>query len=705
MMRICKKCLFTLLVAMALPATTWSAELFVDASATAGGDGSTDRPFPTIAEALGAMAGGDIVTVREGVYRETLRMTKGGSDTQPSTLRAADGERVIVSGFTAISGWKKQSGGIYSTTVDGIVQNLYVGYSAQRIASSLDKPEAWADVVSSDQRAGKLVVGSSFAKLAGAAAITEDKADACAFVFFRRGNVYHIIPIRELDPQQGILTVDSKAIRGIGGNDRSQDRLILCNHRSLIDRPGEWACKTSDGKSTLYFMPISPDDLQQTQTVSQQRSLLSVGHWRDPQTDFRVEGIEFAGSQSTGLQVGRVARVTVTSCIFHNHRRSGAAVRRCSEVRIGNSIAFANQTGLSVASSQHVVVEQNEVFANYVDGIVVAGDVSGHDAEPETHDVTVRRNYVHHHLLLGHPDNFQTYRGVHNIRFQDNLAILAGQGLMTEQTDGGELTNNVFFGSGARLIIFGHQSSNDWHVINNTLGFGGWGGIGMDGKNYTIARNVILNNVLGRDRAYTGDHNLLWNPDPTAAILRVVKPRFRNFSDVAPYRELTGQDKHSRRTDPQLANVPAFQGTATDLDKCSAKRLELRGGDAGRQFAINDHIEINGDGVDRQVKEVGDSHICFSPPLPIRPWRITLVWNWRKRTNFALDFMPRVDSPAHTMGPNGQHVGARLDAAAYRAGDFDGDGHRDLPSLADDLKMGIPQSNNPVVLQNLPTVQ
>ncbi len=568
----------------------------------------------------------------------------------------------------------------------------------QRIASSLNQDGAWAAVSAADPQAGRLTLGNAYRALPSAAQIAADTADVCAFMFFERGNFFSTIPIQEIDAAKGQLTVEGRLLRGAGG----QDRLTLCNHQSLIDRAGEWACETVGGRSKLFFLPASNDDLQRTQTISQQRQLLSLGHWRDLQTDISVEGLELAGSGMTGISAGKITRLNIRHCIFHNHRRNGVMVRGCEDVRIANCIAFANHTGLSVASSRRVVVEENEVLANYVDGIVIAGDVSGSGAEPETRDVTVQRNYVHHHLLHGHPDNFQTYRGVHDITFEDNLVILAGQSLMTEQTYGGRLINNVFFGAGSRLIIFGHQSSNDWQVSNNTLGFGGWGGIGMTGEDYTISQNIFLDNILGRDRDYTGDYNLLWNHDPSAGILRVTKPRWTTFTEVAPYAQQTGQDTHSRRADPQLKNVPISQGIATDLGKCSADRLELRGGDAGRLFDVGDHIEINGDGLKRRVTEIGTSHIRFAPALPVRPWRITIVWNWGQRSDFALDFTPSADSPAHTMGPGGQPVGAQLDAAAYRAGDFNADGQRDLPPLAEDLQAAIPEANDPVVLLTLP---
>ncbi|WP_197231023.1 right-handed parallel beta-helix repeat-containing protein [Novipirellula artificiosorum] len=646
-----------LLVALSLPTSARAAEWFVEGSIETSGDGSTARPFKKIGEAIDAMQGGDIVTVGNGVYHESLRLSKGGSQDQPSTIRAATGSRVIVSGFSKIGQWQPFREGVYATTVPDKVTNLYVGYRPQRIASSLDKADAWVPIVSSDVPGGIVDVGDQLNSLPAAAEIVSTPANVAAFVFFGRGNVFKIIPVDSIDSTRGRLAMNAKELRGLGAN----DRLTLCNHHLLIDRAGEWACESEGDKWKLYFMPGDADDLLRTQTVKQPRPLLTLGHWKDPQSDFRVEGIEFAGSGSSGLSAGKVQRLTVDRCIVHNHANSGVSVRNCQDIRVAHSIAFANHTGISIVSTQRGMVEQNEVLANYVDGIIVAGDISGKDAEPETHDVTLRQNYVHHHLLHGHPDNFQTYRGVHGIQFHDNLILLSGQGLMTEQTYGGELTNNVFFGTSARLVIFGHHSSNDWTVTHNTFGFGGWGSIGMDGKNYVISQNLFLNNVLNSESDFEGQDNLFLND--------------------------------AEREQPIPGNLPHLQGIATDLDQCRDDRLALRGVDVQQSFRVGDQIEINGDGRIRTVTEVSPSGIDFSPALPVRPWRNTIVWNWRTQTDFSLAF-----SAVESDGV----IGATLDAAAYRAGDFDGDGQRDLPEMSADLRSSIPEANDLVVLLHLP---
>ena len=69
--------------------------------------GSADKPLKTIQAADKFVQPGDTVIVHEGVYREVVQLTKPGTPEKPITIRAADGERVIVSGAGAITGWRK----------------------------------------------------------------------------------------------------------------------------------------------------------------------------------------------------------------------------------------------------------------------------------------------------------------------------------------------------------------------------------------------------------------------------------------------------------------------------------------------------------------------------------------------------------------------------------------------------------------------
>ena len=65
--------------------------IYVDADAKSGGNGSKDRPYKTIQEAIDAAKPGTTVLVREGQYRENIEFDVSGKKGAPITLKSADG--------------------------------------------------------------------------------------------------------------------------------------------------------------------------------------------------------------------------------------------------------------------------------------------------------------------------------------------------------------------------------------------------------------------------------------------------------------------------------------------------------------------------------------------------------------------------------------------------------------------------------------
>ena len=84
------------------------------------GDGSPEKPFLTIAQAVPLATPGTKVVIHEGIYRETVRPIYGGnSETEMVMFCGAEGEQVEITGaeifdgaFRDSEGWKKQEGTI-----------------------------------------------------------------------------------------------------------------------------------------------------------------------------------------------------------------------------------------------------------------------------------------------------------------------------------------------------------------------------------------------------------------------------------------------------------------------------------------------------------------------------------------------------------------------------------------------------------------
>jgi hypothetical protein len=76
------------------PATALAAEWFVAPGGT--GTGTSRAPFGAIGQALRAARPGDTVTLRPGVFLETIRTVRAGSAAAPIRIRAADGSAPAV---------------------------------------------------------------------------------------------------------------------------------------------------------------------------------------------------------------------------------------------------------------------------------------------------------------------------------------------------------------------------------------------------------------------------------------------------------------------------------------------------------------------------------------------------------------------------------------------------------------------------------
>jgi len=106
----------TLLISL-LTGAAMGVDWYVDASAPGGGDGSFGSPFQTIQQGLNAAFAGDSVFVRAGTYTltSTLNFPRSGTASDPITLKAFDGEYVLVERSPAASIYLIQTSRSYIT--------------------------------------------------------------------------------------------------------------------------------------------------------------------------------------------------------------------------------------------------------------------------------------------------------------------------------------------------------------------------------------------------------------------------------------------------------------------------------------------------------------------------------------------------------------------------------------------------------------
>ncbi|MBQ4199323.1 MAG: carbohydrate-binding protein [Kiritimatiellae bacterium] len=113
-----RACVLSLVFALTGALEAHAAEYFVSPSGCDGADGSSTKPWRTIQHAADVAVAGDVVTIRGGTYREWVKPANAGRKGAPITYRAADGEKVVVTGADPVKGWTKRHDGLWTVRLD-----------------------------------------------------------------------------------------------------------------------------------------------------------------------------------------------------------------------------------------------------------------------------------------------------------------------------------------------------------------------------------------------------------------------------------------------------------------------------------------------------------------------------------------------------------------------------------------------------------
>lgn len=695
------------LFSMLCLSSLYAADIYVDANASSGGDGSREKPYATIAAGIKAAGAGDAINIRGGVYSENVTIAKSGKDDAPIVLRGVPGERVVVSGWKDITDWKDAGNGVYTAKVPSKVVDLFVGLNPQQCGRwPEDGTQRPVDNIDKENR---LFLTTPPTDAPFLAEIAKDPKNTVVFYYFAFGNGYGGAQIESYDFKTGKIGFNQKNWNRWLRPERN--RYTFMNHPVLVRLPGTWAYVADERDNpkntagTVYFKPVNKDDLKKVRYRFAPRQQISVGHWKEPVSNVRIENLEITGSGGDGIRIGgNTKNVTVENCLIHNNFGLGLGARGCDNVTFRNNLVIANGNGVSVVSANKGLVEGNEIAYNLVDGLVVAGNISGRKAgtpgaNPETYDVVVRRNYIHHHILQAHPDNIQLYRGVHNLVFDSNFDIWAGQSLMAEEAEDIKLTNNVFLACSAVMIICGHGNSHRWEISNNTLGCAGYGLFSFTGKDYKLSENIFWGTCVypydKEGNMPVVSNNNFFTPYAldNGNIGRTSRP-WKAFKTVESLHDFTKQEKDSLAGELKFKNAPSFLVISV-ADGNRRDSLQLRKDAVRAPFEEGDNIEINGDGILRKITKCSGGKISFTPELPQPPFRDALVMNWKKATSTVVDLSLPADSPSRKIGKNG--AGSNIDTVAFQNGDLLGKGKRTLPVLPPEVKAALPNPNLVVV--------
>ncbi|WP_197355718.1 right-handed parallel beta-helix repeat-containing protein [Aureliella helgolandensis] len=579
--------------------------------------GAPTSPFAEISSAVALAGPGTEIVVRDGVYREELRLP-AGTATAPVVLRAADGATPILSGSDLIDGWTSLGGGVYETTISWEPTALYIG--GEEATNARHPDDGWwtVDTLGESSFVDSALIGLE-ANLVGSE----------FFVWTTHGNTQFTVPITGFDSSTGTITYDSPSqyLQLAAG-----DSYWLQNDSALVSQAGEWAWETIDGSTHIVVQVEGPADLAQIESPRRrdgiQASQFSL-----------VEGFSVRQFERYGVDMTGANSVTIATSIVEQNGKAGVWMRGATNLLIEGNQIVENQYGMIANDSRHIQVVNNEVAYNAVDGIIISWGST---------DVLIEANYIHHHLDWGHPDGIQLYRDVSNVRIIDNVIAANGQSMHIQEADDVSLSGNTIYGSSGYLVsLFATNSSVD----GNTLAFSGYGLLRLPPEELSITSNVF--NVGHGKPAYVShealqyeaDENLYWNSSRALnpMFLRTAEGWQRNWDQ---YQSGNEHDQNSAYGNPEHINAPiAFDSAKSRESTHSVLALNTH----EVLFEVGDFVEVNFDGVQRQITAKSADRITIFPPLE-ELTRTTLVANWGTNSNFNLDLRTSPSSPLPTAG-------------------------------------------------------
>jgi hypothetical protein len=117
-----------LLLTFAISLTISAKEYHVAKNGNDKNSGDLEFPFLTIQAAANIAQPGDIITVHEGVYRERVNPTRGGSDEIRIIYQAAEGAKVVVKGSEVIKNWLNFKGTVWKASIPNSLFGEYNPY-------------------------------------------------------------------------------------------------------------------------------------------------------------------------------------------------------------------------------------------------------------------------------------------------------------------------------------------------------------------------------------------------------------------------------------------------------------------------------------------------------------------------------------------------------------------------------------------------
>ena len=460
---------------------------------------SESSPFATISKVnskFSTLQPGDQVLFKRGdTFYGTLVITRSGAENNKIVCGAyGTGEMPIISGFTTVTGWTNESGGIYSKVV-----------SAETRPNMLTINDV-SYVLGRYPKTGWLTID----------AVVQDVSitDAALPTSYNWTGADVVIRKNRWIVDKHLILSHSNTTLSYANPTYYKPRVgwgyFIQNSLGTLTAFGDWCYNTSNSKLYVYFGAVNPDEYK-VKVSTLDRCVSSNGY------DYiEFNNLDFQGANVTSIYSANLAQfVTVDNCKIRFSGKDGIVFPYSTSVTISNStVSYIHNNAITLSGGSNAIIS-----ANYISNIAVASGMGANDdGNYNGIIVTGNNSLVEFNTILtvGYiPINYKGTNTIVRNNYIDTYGFVKddGAGIYTyynnsyptpDAATGKQVLNNVVLnaiGSSGGTNT-GESSSNGIYVDGfashvlidgNTVGYISNAAIHMNGdKDITITNNTFF---------------------------------------------------------------------------------------------------------------------------------------------------------------------------------------------------------------------
>lgn len=495
-----KKLLVILLIVFSLPAlaTTY----YVSNSGSDSNSGtSTSEAWATLSKVNGyAFAAGDQVLFKCGDiwYGTLLLHSRSGSSGSPITYGSyGTGAKPIITGFTTVTGWTNEGGGIYSKVITAESQTNMVTIDGVQYAMGRYPNTGYLTYESASTN-----VSITDNQLANSPSWVGAEA-----VIFK--NNYDIDRCTVNSQSSG--TIGYTSLGTTSAALTSDGRYFFQNSLQTLDQFGEWYHDTNSGKFYMYFGASSPTAY--AVKVATLNYLVKATSGEDYVT---IDGISLQGAAKHPIYLSwQNDYCNVVNCDVYFSGLHGVFITGTGSTVTGCTVFNSNSCGIFHMGTNTTIVGNTISYTGWIEG---QGGISAlYKAGLHT--------WYDNHSIIGNTISYTGWNGlcigtntltatISNNLIQYTCRNASDQGSIYQSgiKTAISYSNNIILNSYANGIYLDEYSANVT-VSANTVANCASGGIKLHKANHnTITGNKLFKNAYGLDiQNWLNEDNLSYN--------------------------------------------------------------------------------------------------------------------------------------------------------------------------------------------------